>query len=144
MEENKEWVEHPAHYQNGKFETKDLQKIIVNVLCKNCTPYTSGCIMTAIKYIDRFGKKWETTEEMEKARQYLLFCEFEQQRGRIEQDITKRMIDEELPLDHYFQLKIVLDCLLMISIKDYTRALDYWQDIRDYSEEEIGLFDGDE
>lgn len=142
MEENKEMVEHPAHYQNGKFETKDLQKIILNSL--NCDPYTSLCFGDVIKYLDRFGKKWETTQELDKAKQYLEFCDFKNQRNKIENNLTNRMINNELQLDYYFQLKIVLDCFLMISIGDYTRALDYWQDIRDHSEEEIGLFSGDE
>lgn len=140
--ENKNMVKHPAHYQNGKFETKDLQKIILNSL--KCDPYTSLCLGDVIKYLDRFGKKWETTQELDKAKQYLEFCDFDKQRTTIEKNITDRMIEGNLQLDCYFQLKIVLDCFLMISVDDYKRALDYWEDIRDYSEEEIGLFSGDE
>lgn len=66
-EENKDWVNHPSHY-NGhtiktakgefEYETIDLIGSVVNRLVKDGVPANAAyCIGNAIKYIDRLAEK---------------------------------------------------------------------------------------
>lgn len=133
-------VVHPAHYQNGKFETKDLQKIILNILKPD--PYTSLCIGDTIKYLDRFGKKWETTQELDKAQQYLEFCNFKKEKEKIEKYIDLKLTQGYLMIEEWWQLKRILDCFSLILLKRYDNALEFWKEIREESEKELGIFAG--
>lgn len=66
--EKKEKVNHPDHYNSGKYETID---IIESVLGKQgCYDF---CIGNALKYICRAGHKENTKEDLEKAIWYLQY-----------------------------------------------------------------------
>lgn len=59
-------VNHPSHYTDGKVEVIDYIK-------DKLTPdqFLGYCIGNTIKYISRFQKKGNPTEDLEKARVYL-------------------------------------------------------------------------
>lgn len=135
---NEEYVVHPNHYQNGKFETKDLQKIILNYLRPD--PYTSLCLGDVIKYIDRYGKKWETKQELDKSKEYLEFCNYKIQKEKIENYIDIKLSQGYLTVVEWFQLKRILDCFYCIYSGEYSRSLEYWKEIREESENELGIF----
>lgn len=60
-EDKKEMVEHPSHYNQGKYE-------VIDVIDDWKLGFSLG---NAIKYIARAGHKWETVEDLKKAIFYI-------------------------------------------------------------------------
>ncbi len=70
QEENKEQVNHPSHYKQGKYETIEKMRLMfgdeaVKTFCK----------LNAFKYIDRADYKENKEQDLRKAEWYLNYLE---------------------------------------------------------------------
>ena len=69
--ETKDPVNHPNHYSGQwPFEVIELIELVLNQLCKDCTPFEAYCIGNRLKYRLRAGLKGDPLEDIEKAMKY--------------------------------------------------------------------------
>ena len=134
---NSNWVEHPNHYCKYKnFETIQVIKIVLNNI-KDLSGFDYGCLASVIKYIDRYGSKWETTQELDKARQYLKFMNYNE---RFEEILEKALMVPTHNQKSYSQMGSIVSCFFKIGEGDYNAALNIWKMIREDSENNLGIF----
>lgn len=63
MSNSKEMVQHPDHYNKGKFE-------VIDVIYDWGLNFSLG---SAVKYVARAGHKFNDIEDLEKAAEYIMF-----------------------------------------------------------------------
>ena len=92
-----ETVNHPKHYNTGKFECID---VMVEVFGIEATQ--NFCVLNAFKYIYRSDHKGKKTEDIKKAEWYLEeYLKLEKRKAELEADLKKLKADRanhtELP-----------------------------------------------
>lgn len=119
-QEEKDAVNHPSHYTDGKYECIDYME--------SCGYVNNGYLFNAVKYISRAGKKDpdKLDEDLDKAVWYL------KRMLKYESEARKTTI----PVDDYIQDKGLEGtargmALKLIAHKDYELAIEMLTDFRD-------------